>query len=103
MKKVVKERRDIAFYIKMSPLKIHPSAYETSKAIVCAKSLKLLDDAFDKKTVPAPGCKTTVVDDNIKLAAKLGITSAPALVLPDGRVVTGYRDAKELIALIDKK
>jgi len=103
MKKVVRERKDIAFFIKMSPLKIHPSAYEASKTIVCEKSLKLLDDAFDKKTLPAPKCKTTVVDDNIKLAASLGITSAPALVLADGRVVAGYRDAGELKALIDKK
>ena len=103
MKKVVRERKDIAFYIKMAPLKIHPSAYEKAKTIVCEKNMKFLDDAFEKKALPAPKCKTSAVDENIKLTAKLGIASAPALILPDGRVVTGYRDANELKALIDKK
>ena len=48
MKKVVRERKDIAFYIKMFPLKIHPGAYDKAKTIVCEKSLKLLEDAYQK-------------------------------------------------------
>ena len=103
MKKVVKERKDIAFYIKMFPLKMHPGAYEKAKAIVCEKSLALLDSAFEKKPVPPAKCKTSVVDENIKLGEKLGITGAPTLVLPDGRVMSGYRDAKSLKELIDRK
>jgi len=103
MKKVITERKDIAFYIKMFPLKIHPGAYDKSKAIVCEKSLSLLESAFEKKQIPAPKCKTSVVDENIKLAEKLGITGAPSLVMPDGRVITGYKDAIALKGLIDKK
>ena len=103
MNKVVRERKDIAFYIKMFPLKIHPGAYEKAKAIVCERSLKLLEDAYDKKPLPAPKCKTSVVDDNIKLAEKLGITGDPTVVLPDGRIFTGFRDAGALKALVDKK
>jgi thiol:disulfide interchange protein DsbC len=102
MKKVITERKDIAFYIKMFPLKIHPGAYDKSKAIVCEKSLSLLESAFEKKQIPAPKC-TSVVDENIKLAEKLGITGAPSLVMPDGRVITGYKDAIALKGLIDKK
>jgi thiol:disulfide interchange protein DsbC len=100
MKKVIEERKDIAFYIKLFPLKMHPGAYEKSKAIVCENSLALLEDAFDKKTLPKPKCETPVIDENIKLAEKLGISSAPVLILPDGRVVQGYRDAKALINLV---
>ncbi len=103
MKKLVAERKDVVFYIKMSPLKMHPGAYDKSKTIVCEKSIKLLEDAYDKKPLLAPKCKASAVDENIKLTQKLGITGAPALVLPDGKVTTGYRDANALKELIDKK
>jgi thiol:disulfide interchange protein DsbC len=103
MQKVVKERKDIVFYIKMFPLKIHRGAYDKAKTIVCEKSLKLLEDAYNKKSLPAPKCKTSVLDETIQLAEKLGITGDPAVVLPDGRVFTGFKDADALKALVDKK
>ena len=103
MKKVVKERKDIVFYLKMFPLKIHPNAYDKAKAIVCEKSLAMLENSLEKKTVPAPKCKTSVIDENLKLAEKLGITGAPTLVMPDGRVIAGFRDAAALKELIVKK
>jgi thiol:disulfide interchange protein DsbC len=100
MKKVIEKRKDIAFYIKMFPLKIHPEAYEKSKAIVCEKSLSLLEDAFDKKQLPKPKCETSVVDDNLKLGEKLGISGTPALIMPDGRVISGYKEADAIIELV---
>jgi len=102
MKKVIEERKDIAFYIKMFPLRIHPEAYEKAKAIVCEKSLALLESAFEKKPLPKPKCETTVIDENIKLAEKLGISSVPSIILPNGRVVPGFKGAKALIELIGK-
>jgi len=103
MKKVIKERKDIAFFIKMFPLKVHTGAYDKAKAIVCEKSLALLEDAFEKKELPKPKCKTSVVDENIKLAEKLGISAAPTLIMPDGRVIAGYKDANALKKMIDKR
>ena len=101
MKKIIEERKDIVFYIKLYPLRmIHPEAYEKSKAIVCENSLALLEEAFDKKPLPKPKCETPIIDENIKLAEKLGISSLPVLVLPDGRVIHGYRDSKTLTNLI---
>lgn len=98
MKKVIAERKDIAFYIKMLPLvSIHPNAYEKAKAIVCEKSLALLEDAFDKKELPKPKCETSIVEDNLKLGQKLGISGTPALIFPDGRVHSGYMDSQSLI------
>ncbi|MBZ0157423.1 MAG: thioredoxin fold domain-containing protein [Alphaproteobacteria bacterium] len=102
MKQVVKERPDITFYIKMYPLKSHPGAYEKAKAIVCEKSLALLEDAFAGKTLPKAKCTTSVLEENSRLAEKLGIASTPTLVLSDGRVVPGYRDAKTLKEMIGK-
>jgi thiol:disulfide interchange protein DsbC len=103
MKKVVKDRKDIAFYIKMFPLKMHPGAYQKAKAIVCERSLTMLEDAFSNKSLPAPKCKTSAVDENMKLAERLGITGAPTLIMPDGRVIAGFKDADALKGLIDKK
>ena len=100
MKKVIEERKDVAFYIKLFPLPMHKEAYDKAKAIVCEKSLKLLEDAFEKKALPKPSCETNVIDENIKLAQSLGITGTPAIILPDGRVISGYKDAKALIELI---
>jgi len=102
MKKVVAERKDIAFYIKMYPLPMHKDAYDKAKAIVCEKSLALLEDAFEKKPLPKPKCETTVIDENIKLAQKLGISGTPAMILPDGKIVPGAMDAKTLIEKIVK-
>jgi thiol:disulfide interchange protein DsbC len=102
MKKIVAERRDIAFYIKLLPLKSHPGAYDKAKTIVCENSLVLLEKAFERNQISAPKCKTSVLDENIKLGEKLGITGAPALVMPDGRVISGYRDANTLKGLIDR-
>ena len=103
MKKVVKERKDIAFYIILYPLPMHPEAYEKSKAIFCEKSLSMLDDAFAKKPLPKAKCQTTAIDENIELAKKLGINGTPAMIFPDGMLVPGYKDAGSIIRLIDKK
>jgi thiol:disulfide interchange protein DsbC len=100
MKQVTNERKDIVFYIKLFPLKNHPEAYQKSKSIVCEKSLALLEDAFEKKPIPKAKCETLAVEENIKLAEKLGITSVPSVVLPDGRIFPGYIDARSLIQLI---
>lgn len=102
MKKIVEERKDIAFYIKMTALQSHPAAYEKAKAIICAKSPQLLEDAYENKPLPKPTCETAVVDENRKLLGKLGNPGLPFLILPDGRGIRGYRDAKTLIDLIGK-
>ncbi len=103
MKQILENRNDIAFFIKMFPLtKIHPGAYKKSKAIVCEKSLKLLDDAFEKRILPEPTCDTNMIDENIKLAARLGITGAPTIILPDGRLIRGVVKADALVKKIDE-
>jgi len=102
MKKVIEKRKDIAFYIKLFPLiKLHPDAYWKSKSIVCSGSLEFLEAAFEKKNIPQPSCETVVVDKNIKLAGRLGITGTPTSVLPDGSVLIGVQPADKLIEVID--
>jgi len=103
MKKIIKDRKDIAFYIILFPLPMHKEAYDKSKAIMCEKSLALLEDAFDRKQLPKPKCETKVIDENIELAKKLNIDGTPALILPDGSLISGYLEAEKIIKLIDKK
>jgi len=100
MKKIVEERKDIVFFLKVYPIRNQPEAYEKSKSILCEKSLALLEDAFEKKPIPKPKCETSAVDDNMRLADKLGVKSVPSVILPDGRVFPGYKDARTLINLM---
>jgi len=103
LKKVVEKRKDIVFFIKMFPLPIHKGSYDKAKAIVCEKSLALLDDAFEKKEIPAAKCPAPAVDENMELAKKLGINGTPALIFPDGRIIPGYMEADALIKALEKK
>ncbi len=103
IKGLIKKRKDIAFYIKLYPLPMHKDAYVKSKAILCDKSLELLDAAFEGKAVPAPKCETLEVGKNIALAKKLGVTGTPTFVFPDGRVHAGYLDAKGIVKKLEEK
>jgi len=108
LKKVVEERKDVVFYLKLFPLvQLHPQAYKKATAIACEKSnekaLSLLEDAFAKKTIPEASCKTKIVDENTALANKLGVHGLPTLIFEDGRIVSGALKAEDLIKAIDNK
>jgi thiol:disulfide interchange protein DsbC len=100
LKKVVRRDPDIAFLIKLYPLKMHPNAYGVAKSIVCAHSLEFLELSFAGKPVPPAACDTKVVDQTLALAPTLGIQSTPTLVLPDGLVMPGYKTADDLLKRI---
>lgn len=93
---------DLAIYIKMFPLKMHPEAYSKSRVILGANSLELLEKAFSGEKMPEPGDKDlkTPVDETIKLAESLGIDGTPALLLPGGLLISGARDAASLQKLL---
>lgn len=101
IKKIIAKRKDIAFYIKLFPLPMHPAAYDKSKAILCENSQELLDAAFEGRPVPKPKCDTKAVDENIALAKELGISGTPGIILPDGRLVPGYLEADGILELVD--
>jgi thiol:disulfide interchange protein DsbC len=103
MKKVVEMRKDIVFYIRLFPLKMHPDAYWKAKSIMCNKSLQMLDDNFAKKPIQRTECETNEVDNTIKLAEKLGITGTPTIILSNGKMHSGAMSAEQLIEFIDGK
>ncbi|PLX43171.1 MAG: protein-disulfide isomerase [Deltaproteobacteria bacterium] len=101
MHKVVEERKDIAFFIKMLPLKIHPNARDKAKTIICEKSIELLDKSLAGEELPPPTCETDVIEKNEDLAAGLGIKSTPTIILPDGRIFPGAKRAEDIISFVD--
>ena len=100
MKAVVLQRPDVAFWIKLLPLKIHPNARKKAEAIICAKSAQMLEDSLAGKALPEPSCETDQIDKNEKEAARLGVRSTPTLILPDGRVMPGYKPAAKILELL---
>ncbi|MBU0944703.1 MAG: DsbC family protein [Proteobacteria bacterium] len=107
MEKVVAQRADIAFFIKMFPLEMHPAAYDKARTIVCAKmkksndyALAFLSDSLSGKELPGPDCDSDQVDKNIALAKELHINSTPTLIMPDGRVLPGYKGADAIVEAV---
>ena len=102
MKKLVTSRPDIAFYIKVFLLKNNPEAHRVATSIVCSKSPAMLQDAYEKKSVPKQECGVQEVDDNIRFAGTNGINAAPAIIFPDRTVHFGFLDAAKLGKRIDE-
>jgi thiol:disulfide interchange protein DsbC len=100
LEKIIQERSDIVFHILLYPLAMHKDAYWKSKSIVCNRSLKMLEEAFAQRPIPRSECDTKDIDNNIRLAESLGISSTPTVVAPDGRVHVGYLAAKQLLDFI---
>ncbi len=95
---------DLGIYVKMFPLKMHPGAYDKARVIMGGSDpAYLLNKAFGGEQLPAPGPKDAKepVDASIKLAESLGITGTPTLVLPNGRIVSGFREADKIRKLLN--
>ena len=101
IKKAVAKDADVAFLVMPYPRNSKDKAtYRKCQAVVCAKSEKLLDDAYAGKELPVAACKTDAVDETIRLAERLKVEGTPTMILPDGRMISGYMEAEALLALI---
>ncbi len=100
LREVIRRDPEVAFLIKLFPLKMHPNAYDISKSIICNNSMEYLELSFAGKPVPSPNCESPVVDQTLALVKELGINSTPTLVMPDGRVIPGYRKAEAILTII---
>ncbi len=100
MKIAVKKDPDVAFFIKMYSRSNNPSVNAKARAIICSRSMAMLEDAYAGKPVPPPSCKEDPTGETYRIAESLNIMGTPALVYPDGRVVGGYRSADVLLKLL---
>lgn len=104
LKTLAKITSDVAIYIVPFPLPMHPGAYDKARAILEAKNLDVLDKAFEGKDVPKPAkdASKAQVDANIKFGNANGISGTPTLVLPDGKIMVGGRDAETLKKILEE-
>ena len=101
IRKAAAKDADVAFLVMPYPRNRNDKAtYRKCVAVVCSKSEKVLDDAYAGKELPAPDCKSDAVDETMKLADRLKIQGTPTMILPDGRLVSGFMEADALLALI---
>ncbi len=101
IKKAAAKDADVAFLVMPYPRNRNDQAtYRKCLAVVCSKSEKMLDDAYSGKEIPAAACKTDAVDETIRLAERLKTKGTPTMILPDGRMISGYMDAEALLALL---
>jgi thiol:disulfide interchange protein DsbC len=103
LERVVSADPGVVFYIKLMPLvSLHPDAMRISKSILCQNSVELLEASFAGKNIPDPVCDTDAVEKTLKLGQALGIDSTPTIIFPDGRLMSGYRSAEDILDLIKK-
>lgn len=105
LKKLTRIAPDVAIHIMLFPLPMHPGAYDKSRIIIETASLQNLDKAFEGKEVPKPSKESSkaVIDENITFANSNGISGTPTMVLPDGKIMVGGRDAEELKKMLEGK
>lgn len=102
LKKLASLEPDLAIFIKLYPLKMHPKAYDKARVILGSNSLALLEKSFAGEKLPAPGPKDAKkpVDDTMRFAESVGIDATPTLIFPDGSIMPGFRDAAAIKALL---
>lgn len=103
---LVKEDPRLLVYILLYPLDIHPDAARKVDSIICTSrndmeaGLGLLEKSFSGKEVPSPTCTDSPSSRSKKVAERLGIAMTPSLILPDGRIVAGFKKKEEISTLI---
>ena len=105
LKKLAAIAPDVAIHVMLYPLPMHPGAYDKARTIFETKSLELMDKAFDGKDVPKPTKESSkaAIDEIIKFANANGISGTPTMVMPDGKIEVGMRDAETLKKMLDGK
>jgi len=98
LKKLAAIAPDVAIHVMLFPLPMHPGAYDKCRTVLETRSLELMDKAFEGKDIPKPGKEGSkaAIDEIIKFANANGISGTPTMVMPDGKIEVGMRDAETL-------
>jgi len=99
-KGIVAKHPDIAFFVRPFPRNGDRPTREKALSIVCAGTVKALEDAFAGKALPKGKCGTRAVDETIRAAKRFNIRSTPTMIFPDGRVVPGALEADAILSLL---
>jgi len=101
-RKIVAKHPDVAFYVKLYSRNDKRQTVEKIHSILCGKqdAPKRMDDAFAGRPLPKPTCRTSAVEETAQLARQLHLRGTPAMILPDGRIINGYRDADTILKFL---
>lgn len=102
MKKVLEKRSDVVFFLKLTLIRKNPELEKKSKAIVCSKSLKALEDAFEGAALPTTECQTKELEENTKFMEANGFNGVPVTLFPDGSAQVGFVESSVLEKRIDE-
>lgn len=95
---------DITIYNFMMPIDtLHPKGFERSMQILCQKDPTLAWTSLmreNKQPEPVPECPTSL-KETIQLGEELGINGTPALILPNGKVHSGFMALPQLQQFIE--
>ena len=105
LNKLAKIAPDVAIHIMLFPLPMHPAAYDKSRTIIETKDHDLLDKAFAGKEIPKPTKDSSkkAVDEIVKFANANGISGTPTMVMQDGAILVGMRDAETMKKMLEGK
>lgn len=76
-----------------------PSYVKTVNAICAAQPDVAITAAMNGETPASAECDHPI-DQHMAMARALGVASTPSLVMPDGKVIVGYKTAAELSRLL---
>jgi thiol:disulfide interchange protein DsbC len=102
IKGIAAKNPDVAFFVRPFPRHNDPETREIAISIVCAGTVRALEDAFAGKPLPKGNCDGKAVDESIRIAQKFNIRLTPTMIFPDGRVVPGALDADAILSLLSE-
>lgn len=105
LQKLAKIAPDVAIHVMLFPLPMHPAAYEKCRTVLETMSHELLDKAFDGKEVPKPTKESSkiAIEEIVKFANTNGISGTPTMIMPDGTIQVGMRDAETMKKMLEGK
>lgn len=101
-KEIVAKNPDVAFFVRPFPRKNDRPTHEKALSIVCAGTIRALEDGFAGKPLPKGECGSKAVDESIRIAQRFNIRLTPTMIFPDGRVVPGALSADAILSLLDE-
>lgn len=105
LQKLAKIAPDVAIYVMLFPLPMHPASYDKSRTVIETMSRDLLDKAFEGKDIPKPTKESSkkAIDEIVKFGNAHGINGTPTMIMPDGKIEVGMRDAETLKKMLEGK
>lgn len=105
LQKLAKIAPDVAIHVMLFPLPMHPAAYDKSRTVLESMDHAQLDKIFEGKEVPKPKKESSkkAIEEIIKFANDNGINGTPTMVMPDGKIEVGMRDAETMKKMLEGK